>query len=62
MLEKFCKARTNSEQVDIIADNYLKLQEKNMLLFSSPKGILLRINRSIQVERSFEVMKEDFKY
>jgi hypothetical protein len=33
-----------------------------MQLFSSPKGILLRINRSIQVEGSFGVMKEDFKY
>ena len=45
-----------------IAENYLKLQEKNMQLFSSTKGILLRINRSIQVEGSFGVMKEDFKY
>ena len=45
-----------------IAENYLRLQEKNMQLFSSTKGILLRINRSIQVEGSFGVMKEDFKY
>ena len=45
-----------------IADNYLRLQEKNMRIFSSTKGILLRINRSIQVEGSFGVMKEDFKY
>ena len=45
-----------------ISENYLKLQEKNMQLFSSAKGILLRINRSIQVEGSFGVMKEDFKY
>ena len=48
----------------IITQNlhYLELQKDNKARFQSEAGIQLRINRSIQVEGTFGVIKEDFDY
>ena len=46
----------------LVPTNYLKLQEDNMQRFKSKLGTQLRINRSIQSEGAFGVLKEDYRY
>lgn len=41
---------------------FLKLRERSWKNIMTPKGILLRMNRSIQVEGAFGVMKEDYGF
>lgn len=45
-----------------ISTNYQAVLDKNNDTFNSPLGILLRMNRSIQVEGVFGVLKEDMMY
>lgn len=45
-----------------ISTNYQAMLDKNNDTFNSPLGILLRMNRSIQVEGVFGVLKEDMMY
>ena len=45
-----------------IAPSYETLLQKNMETFSSETGICLRLNRSIQVEGVFGVLKQDYGY
>jgi hypothetical protein len=46
----------------LVPTNYLRLQEDNMQIFKSELGTQLRINRSIQAEGAFGVLKEDYRY
>ena len=45
-----------------IAETYNALQEENMERFQSNEGIQMRINRSIQVEGTFGLIKQDYCY
>ena len=45
-----------------INENYNMLLKENMGRFMSDKGLRMRVNRSIQVEGAFGVIKEDYNY
>lgn len=45
-----------------IPKEFMRLREQSRLNISTPEGILLRMNRSIQVEGAFGVIKEDFSF
>ncbi len=53
-------AKTNKRL--LVPTNYLRLQEDNMRRFKSELGTQLRVNRSIQSEGAFGVLKEDYRY
>ena len=42
-----------------VSKRFVELHDQSMVNITSPKGILLRMNRSIQVEGAFGVLKED---
>ncbi|MDP4144849.1 MAG: transposase, partial [Bacillota bacterium] len=41
---------------------FIKKREQSLKNIISPEGILLRMNRSIQVEGAFGVLKEDYRF
>lgn len=45
-----------------VSKKFIRLREKSQKNITSPKGILLRMNRSIQVEGAFGVLKEDYSF
>ena len=45
-----------------ISTRYNELLKKNMEIFGSPYGTCLRINRSIQVEGVFGILKQDYGF
>lgn len=45
-----------------VAKNFIRLREKSLANITTPEGIILRMNRSIQVEGAFGVIKEDFGF
>jgi hypothetical protein len=45
-----------------ISKKFLAQREKSLKNIISPLGILLRMNRSIQVEGAFGVLKEDYGF
>ena len=61
---KECQKHGNgiSNKTIQINENYNMLQKENMERFTSEIGVRMRINRSIQVEGAFGVIKEDYNY
>jgi transposase len=45
-----------------VADNFLIYREESLSNITSAKGILYRVNRSIQVEGAFGVLKQDYGF
>ena len=45
-----------------MASKFLKFREKAQENIASEKGIILRMNRSIQVEGAFGVLKQNMKF
>lgn len=45
-----------------VAKTFIKMREKSLKNITTPFGILLRMNRSIQVEGAFGVLKEDYGF
>ena len=53
-----CTKSKGNKRLDV-SKNFIKKRSKSLENIISPEGILLRINRSIQVEGAFGVLKED---
>ena len=45
-----------------VADNFAKYREESLKNIKTAQGIILRINRSIQVEGAFGVLKQDYGF
>ena len=45
-----------------VADNFLKYREESLSNITGAQGILFRVNRSIQAEGAFGVLKEDYGF
>ena len=45
-----------------VSKKFIKQRKKSLENITSPEGILLRTNRSIQVEGAFGVIKENYKF
>lgn len=45
-----------------VSKNFIKQRTNSLKNITTPKGIQLRMNRSIQVEGAFGVLKEDYKF
>jgi transposase len=45
-----------------VSDNFLKYREESLSNITGAQGILFRVNRSIQVEGAFGVLKEDYGF
>ena len=58
--EKCTKAKGNKKLY--LSKNFLKKRQKSYENILSEKGIQYRINRSIQVEGAFEVLKKDYEF
>jgi len=56
-----CTKATGNRRLQV-ARAFLKYREQARLNITSPRGILLRMNRSIQVEGAFGVLKEDYGF
>lgn len=57
---KCTKAKGNKQIY--AAKNFMRLRKKSLKNITTPKGILLRMNRSIQVEGAFGVIKQDYSF
>lgn len=57
---KCTKAKGNKQLH--VAKNFIRLRNNSLKNITTEKGILLRMNRSIQVEGAFGVIKEDYGY
>ncbi|AQS10503.1 transposase DDE domain protein [Clostridium saccharobutylicum] len=58
--DKCTKAKGNKQIY--VAKNFMRLRKKSLQNITTPKGILLRMNRSIQVEGAFGVIKQDYSF
>jgi len=58
--EKCTKAKGNRKLS--VAEDFIKYRDKSLKNIISEEGIKLRINRSIQVEGAFGVLKEDYAF
>lgn len=56
-----CTKSAGNKRMEV-SKRFVGLRDQSMMNISSPKGILLRLNRSIQVEGAFGVLKEDHGY
>ena len=56
-----CK-KTPHNKLLYVADRFLKFRKKSQENITTEQGILLRLNRSIQVEGAFGVLKENMKF
>ena len=54
-----CTKAKGNKQIHV-AKNFMRLRKNSLENITTPKGILLRMNRSIQVEGAFGVIKEDY--
>ncbi|MDS0528586.1 IS1182 family transposase [Clostridium sp. SHJSY1] len=57
---KCTKAKGNKQLY--VAKNFIRLRKKSLENITSKNGILLRMNRSIQVEGAFGVIKQDYNF
>lgn len=57
---KCTKAQGNRKMQ--VSKKFITLRQKSYENIMSPKGVLLRINRSIQVEGAFGVLKNDYQF
>ncbi len=58
--ERCTKAKENRRME--VSKVFLKMREESWKNIMTPKGIILRMNRSIQVEGAFGALKEDYGY
>ena len=58
--DKCTKAKGNKQIY--VANNFLRLRNNSLENITSPEGIVLRMNRSIQVEGAFGVIKQDYGF
>ena len=58
--EKCTKAKGNKQIY--VAKNFLRLRNNSLQNITSPEGVILRMNRSIQVEGAFGVIKQDYGF
>ena len=58
--EKCTKAKGN-KQIHV-AKEFLRLRKNSLKNITSPKGVVLRMNRSIQVEGAFGIIKQDYGF
>lgn len=58
--DRCTKAKSN-KRIEV-PKNFIKLREESLKNITSPIGILLRMNRSIQVEGAFGVLKHDYGF
>ena len=56
-----CTKAKGNKQIHV-AKNFMRLRKNSLENITTPKGILLRMNRSIQVEGAFGVIKEDYGF
>ncbi len=56
-----CTKAKGNKQLQV-AKNFIRLRKKSLENITSPKGIVLRMNRSIQVEGAFGIIKEDYSF
>ena len=56
-----CTRAKGNKQLHV-ARNFIRLREKSLENITSEKGIILRMNRSIQVEGAFGVIKQDYGF
>ena len=56
-----CKKTNNNKRIEV-SKNFLAFREASLANITSDKGIILRINRSIQAEGAFAVLKEDYGF
>ena len=59
--KKSCTRAKGNRKMQL-SKNFLRQREESMKRISSEKGVLLRINRSIQVEGAFGVIKQDYGF
>jgi hypothetical protein len=57
-----CKAKDDASKEIKVSTEFLRLSQQSQENIMTPQGILLRINRSIQVEGAFGVLKNDRKF
>ena len=57
-----CKAKNDLPKEIKVSTELLRLSKQSQENITTPQGILLRINRSIQVEGAFGVLKSDRKF
>ncbi len=56
-----CSKATGNRKLNV-SKTFLKMREESLKNITTPQGILLRMNRSIQVEGAFGVLKEDYGF
>ena len=56
-----CTKAKGNKQIHV-AKNFMRLRTNSLKNITTPKGILLRMNRSIQVEGAFGVIKQDYGF
>lgn len=54
--------RAHGNRTIQVSKNFIKQRANSLKNITTPKGILLRMNRSIQVEGAFGVLKEDYGF
>jgi transposase len=54
-----CKAQNDSPKEIKVSTEFLRLSQQSQKNITTPQGIMLRVNRSIQVEGAFGVLKND---
>jgi transposase len=57
-----CKAKDDASKEIKVSAEFLRLSQQSQENITTPQGILLRMNRSIQVEGAFGVLKNDRKF
>jgi transposase len=60
-LKKKCTKSKREKRIEV-SKNFVKYRERALANITSDKGIILRINRSIQAEGAFGMMKEDYGF
>ncbi|WP_369713904.1 transposase [Leptotrichia sp. HSP-342] len=56
-----CKKISHNKKL-YVADNFLRYRKQSQENITTEKGIILRMNRSIQVEGAFGVLKQNMKF
>ena len=56
-----CKKTSHNKKL-YVADNFLRYRKQSQENIATEKGIILRMNRSIQVEGAFGVLKQNMKF
>ena len=57
-----CKAKDDAPKEIKVSTELLRLSQQSQENITTPQGILLRVNRSIQVEGAFGILKNDRKF